>query len=253
MLRIAKIFIFPSTLALLALAPWAQQPAAAAVEPLSSPAYKCWTSGSGATYIQICISKHGNVVLLKAPTPTGAIDEGYVACLKTPAGAAASYYDAGSTQSGWAEPYKVTDAPVIYRKTTDGKLELTQSFSRDAEKRDFLITMTLYNRSGKTLYDVRLDRYFGLKDDPNVFNLSPRAVFAWDEPAFSKFVTMTELTATSYDTAVHTSGGWIKNACHQTTEPTPTAPGNWAGRISHNFGTMAAGASKTIKVLYRLQ
>jgi hypothetical protein len=240
-----------------------QSPIEPTVEPLSAAVHKCWTSGSGTTYFQACVSKHGNVVQLKSPANIenirlGAIGEGYVACASnTSGGPATTYYDAGSTEAGWAEPYKITAAPVISRKTLDGKLELVQSFASDAAEKDLTVTMTLYNRSNATLYNVRLDRYADFDTDSHpagdVFHKSPRAVFAWDKTTSLNLVSMTELTPAVYTTSVHSWTGWQKSVCNQATSPSPTSPGDGIGRISYDFGTMAKGTSKTVKLLYKVQ
>jgi hypothetical protein len=232
-------------------------------EPLSAANHKCWASGSGANYYRVCVSKHGNVVELASPAGNdyirvGGVGEGYVACAAASAsGPVTTYYDAASEESGWAEPYKVTSVPVISRKTADGKLELVQSYKTDAGERDFTITMTLYNRSNGPLYKVRLDRYADLDASntvkSDVFHKSPRAVFATDNSNPTKLAIMTELTAASFDTAVHSSSTWQKNACNQPASPSPTVPEDWVGRISYNIGTLAKGASKTVKLQYRLQ
>ena len=160
----------------------------------------------------------------------GNIAEGYAACASTTAnGSPRNYYDAGYEEAGWAEPYKVTAAPVISRKTTDGKLELVQSFASDAAERDFTITMTLYNRSAGTLYKVRLDRFADFDVDntlgSDVFHRSPRAVFAVDDVAHINLIAMTELTPAAFSTAIHSWPTWKRNVCNQSTEASPTNPG----------------------------
>jgi hypothetical protein len=257
-----SVFLIASALAT-SVAVAQEQPAGPTVDPLTAASYKCWTSGSGATYFQVCTSRHGNIVRWSSPAGVenirlGDIGEGYVACAAlVPGGAAITYYDAGSVEAGWAEPYKTTAAPVIYRKTLDNKLELVQSFARDRANRDLTIAMTLYNRSGKTLYDVRLDRYADFDVDNNVkfdiFHKSPRAVFGKDQAASRNLLSMTELTAATYTTAIHSWGSWQKSVCNQPTAGSPTEQGDWVGRISYSFGTMANGTSKTVKVLYRIQ
>jgi hypothetical protein len=232
-------------------------------EPLSAANYKCWTSGSGMNYYRVCVSKHGNVVEVASPAGNeyirvGGVFEGYVACAGTSAGGATTaYYDAASLESGWAEPYSVTTAPVISRKTADGRLELVQNYAVDAAERDFTITMTLYNRSGGALYKVRLDRYadFDLSNTvkSDIFHKSPRAVFATDQAAPTNLLIMTELTPAHITTAVHSWKNWRKDQCNQPSGASPTAPEDWVGRISYHFGTMANGASKTVKLQYRLQ
>lgn len=231
------------------------------IQPLSTTSNQCWTSGSGASYLKICITRHGNVILFIAPSGVeniarGEIGEGYVACAGTAANSAVTaYYDAASAESGWAEPYKVTTSPAkVYRKTTDGKLELVQSFSRDTAELDFTITMTLFNRSGKTLYNVRLDRYadfdvFGTVQG-DTYHRTPRSVFAQDS---GNILTMADLGSAGAATAIHSWSGWQKNVCNQPTAASPTSRGDWLGRISYSFGTMAKGASKTVTLVYSAQ
>ena len=242
----------------------AQRPTEPAAEPLSTTPNQCWTSGSGASYFKVCVSRHGNVVTLQSPSgkehiAVGNIVEGYIACAKlSTGGSVLKYYDAGVAESGWAEPYKVTSTPsAVYRKTTDGKLELVQKLTRDAAEFDFTIAMTLYNRSGNTLYGVYLDRYadFDINNTwgGDQFHRSPRGVFGWDGTA-QNLVSLTSLSTLNAATAIHGSGGgWGMDTCNKPSATSPTAAGDWIARISYNFGTMAAGTSKTVKLLYRAQ
>jgi hypothetical protein len=236
----------------------AQGQANLAVQALSLQSQQCWTSGSGVTYLKVCISKHGNVIQLVAPAgieniARGEIGEGYAACAATSAASApVVYYDAAAVETGWAEPYKVTTSPPkIHRKTKDGRLELVQTFSRDSAELDFTITMTLYNRSGKTLYNVRLDRYADLDvhdgGPGDSFLRTPRSVVVADSDSV---VTMSDLGTGTPATAVHAWGEWRRDACNQASAYSPTARADWVGRISYNFGTLANGASKTVSLVY---
>jgi hypothetical protein len=248
---------------LLALAPalaFAQQQSETA--PENTTLDRCWQAGSGASFFKVCISKHGNVVGLQSPAGqehirVGQIMEGYLVCLKlTPESPRRVYFDAGNHENGgWLEPYLTTNNPTkIYRKSPDGRLELVQEFVRDLLHRNLTINMTLINRSTETLYDVNLDRYVDLDINntwlEDVFDRGSQAVLATES---GRQVSLTELSPMPSTIAVHSGGGGFGiNVCNAPSVTTPTAAGDWIGRISFNFGTVAAGASKTVKLRYRV-
>jgi len=117
------------------------------------------------------VSKHGNVVSLRAQsgggTPEDMIDvdyvlEGYELC----ADGVLSGYDAASSEFGFKRAtIQQSNGPdttplIITRKTQDGKFRLIQRFDFDGLERDLMITSTVENGYGGPLADVLLFRYF---------------------------------------------------------------------------------------------
>ncbi|HEX3033904.1 MAG TPA: hypothetical protein VHT73_02070, partial [Thermodesulfobacteriota bacterium] len=127
------------------------------------------SSGSGANFMKICISNHGNPVQFESPKNfehirLGSIGEGYVVCSNLTS--VVHGYDAGFAESGFGpptinQPNGSNTLPLtITRDTTDGVFRLKQTFSRDSNEKDVTITMTLTNISSSNRSDVILDRYF---------------------------------------------------------------------------------------------
>ena len=196
---------FRNTLPLLVLvaigafAQQAKQAASTSPEPLSTSMATCVTSGSGPNYMKLCISRHGNLVSLQSPSGKehlrlGEITEGYTVCHYEPinAGSPTEYFDFSSSEYGWQEPYKVVQPGgantlplTIYRKSTDGKVELVPNSSRNTVELEVTLTMTVYNRSNSTLRALGILRSvdFDANNTPgnDVFLSTQKSVIAWDE------------------------------------------------------------------------
>jgi hypothetical protein len=119
-------------------------------------AYK-FTSGSGATYLQFCVSVNGNIVEFESPEGVeqinqGGVDEGYGFCDQVPE---VGYYDYAYGDSGnWGPPNKLSQTATsvkIQRTTSDGIWTLTQTISLVAGDNPYAkILMTLKNNSSVT-------------------------------------------------------------------------------------------------------
>jgi hypothetical protein len=116
-----------------------------------------FTSGSGATYLQFCVTVNGNIVEFNSPQGVeqlsqGGALEGYGICdTSTMVG----YYDYAYTDSGnWNPPTTVTHTATevkIERTTSDGAWTLTQTIVPVPGTNPYAkITMALKNNSGVT-------------------------------------------------------------------------------------------------------
>lgn len=120
-----------------------------------------FTSGSGETYLQFCVTANGNIVEFQSPAgveqlaPQGAPPfEGYGVC---DSGTAASYYDYANFDSGnWDAPVLVSQTATsvkIARTTSDGLWTLTQTITSTPGTNPYAkITMALKNNSGVTKF-----------------------------------------------------------------------------------------------------
>src|SRR5690348_4566906 len=71
------------------------------ITPRASTCFSATSTGAGATLFNECLSKDGNIVLYESPAGRShmtSLQEGYVLCA---GGDQASYYDAGTSESGW--------------------------------------------------------------------------------------------------------------------------------------------------------
>jgi hypothetical protein len=212
-----------------------------------------------------CVSEHGNVVRLTAPAVApehiriGVIREGYAICAQPGALLPAVIsHDAGNTEAGWqvgvliAQPVPNALPLTITRRTTSG-LEFVQSYSHNAAEREIVITMTVRNISGASRFNVRLDRYFDgdiagdAADDR--YNRSADAVWGEDGP-HAVMLSAINFPIIPHTVSVHTFGGFVAASCGQASIATPTAFGDHVGRLSHSLGTLANGASRTVRVQY---
>jgi hypothetical protein len=115
-----------------------------------------FTSGSGATYMNYCVTVNGNFANFESPAGVEMLDqhrawEGYGVCdLETNVG----YWDYGYASSGnWKAPVKLTENATevkIERSTSDGMYLLTQTISKvTGASPEARVVMALKNTSGQ--------------------------------------------------------------------------------------------------------
>jgi hypothetical protein len=231
---------------------------------------KLFTFGSGLDLFKFCLTDHGNILQLQSPANYRQIttQEGYVAC----GTGAANAYDAGTAEGGWdvattiTQPGGANTLPVtITRNSTDGKFQLKQTFDWNSAQKEITVTMVLKNLSAASITNVKLARYFdgdlssGLNSsDPNddLYNNDFDSVLGRDSGAGAGHhgLLLTSLAfAQSHTTAVEAAADFAntRSTCIPVAASVPTAAGDFTGRVTVNLGTLSAGASKTIKVLYR--
>ena len=234
-------------------------------ESTTCPPAQTFTFGSGASKFAFCITDHGNIRSLESPATFNHLThtEGYVVC----GTGIADAYDAAANESGWSNP-SATDQPngphtfplAITRNSTDGKLQLKQSFDWDTEKKEITVTMVLKNISGAAIKNVKLARYIDGDMDGtpsgDLYNAGTDSV--WGRQSGSSGVRHgVMLTALSFATAhtpeVETYLNWSNNrgSCTPVAEAVPTAPGDYVARMTFSLGTISAGQSKTVKMLYK--
>ena len=244
--------------------------------PDSATPHRTFTSGSGNTGFRYAVSLHGNVVHLESPIFADSSGnplykhlhggEGYAVSMNT-TGGRITYWDAGLSEatgcSGNSRSWSPTvvesavnaNGTTLKRSTCDGAWQLTQTFTRNITNHELTITMTLRNTSGGQNYtDVELARYFDGDVDSTTggdrYNRTFDSVHA-QESTFDNLM-LTALTFnTSHATAVHTCGSWNRAVTTQASAATPTAAGDFVGRITYHLGTINNNTQKVVKVLYK--
>ncbi|HEX8651170.1 MAG TPA: hypothetical protein VF708_10040 [Pyrinomonadaceae bacterium] len=228
-----------------------------AFAPETQTCQSTYAVGAGATKFAFCVTQNGNVLNLESPaTYITNYREGYVVC----GTGAANAYDSADAGAGWGsstitQPNGANTFPLtITRNSLDGKFQLKQVFSRDAAEFDITITMTLTNISTGSISNIKLARYFDgdidNDDSDDIYDRSAES--SWGRETHA--VSLTALTpAIAHSTAVETYGNWLntRSACTPTSATVPTAVGDYTGRVTYTIGTLNAGASKTVKFLYR--
>jgi hypothetical protein len=233
------------------------------------------TSGKGANFITIGISPNGNLQMFETPARfVHTFDrEGYVVCS---ASGVHGYDLSGGNRAGFGSPVIAqpngphTFPLTITRSSEDGAVQLTQEFAWTPQTQEVRIVMQLTNTSDTALSHVRISRYFngvidahynaeGIFDDIplNRFARNADSVWGWHEgDGKTRGLMLTALSLTlPHSTHVEDLQDWWMEGggfCRPYYDyPTPTDPGMWVGRVTHNVGTIEAGSTKTVKVLYR--
>jgi hypothetical protein len=137
------------------------------ITALAAP--QCFTSGSGVTFLKVCITERGNISHFEAPAGKVHLQvrEGYVLCSSFFQTKGVHGFDAGSAELGWTTPtVSQPGGPgtlplIITRDSFDGLVQLKQTFNIVPGDREISVKMDVKNRSAvATLPKVILDRYF---------------------------------------------------------------------------------------------
>lgn len=227
--------------------------------------FTCHQAGTGPHWLKACISRAGNMLHFEFPAGEDQLfHEGYAVCYNFPNQPNKVAYDSGFGSGGWGpatinQPGGVNTFPLtITRTTTDGALRLQQKFTwESADKHGILIEMKLTNTSGQTLNFQALSRYFNANFHPHppfldIFDRTDLSVNARDGHLNGEGMELSRLTDNG-STAIHSFANWQMNACVQSSVPSPTAGGDWVGRVTVPGYSMSAGRTETIKVVYRRQ
>lgn len=144
------------------------------VSVFAAAAPQCFTAGSpagsandpqGLTFFKVCITDRGNVSHLESPAGKIHIEgrEGYLVCMDqtVPIG-----FDAGIAQNGWfsttvSQPSGPGKLPLIVtRISSDGRVELTQTFTLVPSDNAVQIKMAVRNLLVVPLQIIDVYRYF---------------------------------------------------------------------------------------------
>lgn len=240
-----------------------------APENFACGAGKTFTFGAGLDLFKFCLSDHGNILQLQSPANFRHITtkEGYVVC-----GGGTNAYDAGIAEGGWeaataiSQPGGANTLPVtITRASVDGKFQLKQTFDWNPAQKEITVTMVLKNISGASIANVRMARYFdgdlssnlsSIDPTDDIYNGSDDSVLGKDNGVGAGHygIMLTNLGfAQLHAPAVEKFDDFVttRSTCTPTEADVPTAPGDYTGRMTFPLGTIAAGTTKTVKVLYR--
>src|SRR5215211_618669 len=125
-----------------------------------------FVSGTGADFLGVKVSNHGNLLSFESPAGqeavfTGEGREGYALCSGP---STVNGHDTGGVEEGFGTPKFKQPNPgkfplTITRKTTDGQLQLKQVWSKpDAIEKDVTLTITVKNISSGSSFVVVLSR-----------------------------------------------------------------------------------------------
>jgi hypothetical protein len=230
----------------------------------------CFTSGSGTTFMKICITDRGTLSLFESPQGFVHISgrEGYALCNASGNSGFVEGFDVGSAQSGFGPPTVSqpngagTFPLIITRRTTNGLFELRQTFTRDTVEKDVTIEMTVKNLAFATIQGVKIVRNFdgdiGNDAGNDIYDLVDDSVWGKDNASLSDNHThglmLTTLSFSNSHSAFFQPFSEFddaKSCDNRSSRAGPAGPGDFFGRIRFDLGDIAAGQSKTRKVLYR--
>jgi len=228
-----------------------------------------FTSGSGADFLGVKVSDHGNLLSFESPAGQEAATpeaEGYALCSST--GSITKRHDTGAVESGFGPPKFNQPNPgkfplTVTRNTTDGHFQLNHFFNKTAAtEKDVTVTMTVKNISNFSLFDIVLSRSGDFDVGPSSSDQGARtgdSAWLWDEPFTDNppgGLMLKALTfGTSHSASIETRSDWATIGTRQSCTPfftaTPTARGDFAMRVVYNLpGTLSPGQSKTVKFEY---
>jgi hypothetical protein len=237
---------------------------------------------------RVVVSTHGNVIEFNSPNTAGAdyehigvgaVYEGYSVCYTPIGGTRITAYDNASQESGWGAATTLTGPVRVNRSTSDGRLQLNQTFTFNGQGKSLTIKMVLKNTSGARLDDIRLRRLVDFDVDSGGDNQwafyqnwhsstvrdSVSAWNGWYEAALADYKEghgmtlrhltppMASLTPRYYGPGSHYTT--INNfsdmtSCFPPPSNAPPSYGDLTESLVHVIGSLNAGASKTITIQY---
>jgi len=232
-----------------------------------------FASGSGGNYLGVMVSNHGNLMSFESPQGQEQVfsgQEGYAVCSNF--SSTVHGHDTGSVEGGFGAPAfsqpTAGEFPLtVTRKTTDGKFQLKQVWSKpDATEKDVTVTMTLKNLSSATIHNVFLSRSGDFDAGATSQNQGARTLdsaWQWNDQSTesaSRPPTGVMLTAATFwavqDTFVEPRSDWV-GGTHENcfarvpALTTPTSVQDLAMRAHYALFSLSAGQSKTVRFEYR--
>ncbi len=127
---------------------------------------QCFSSGSGSTFVKVCITDNGNVPYFESPAGVVQLNgrEGYALCTDVNNQSTVNGFDVNYAAGGWgastvSQPNGIGTFPLIVtRQTLDGLYELKQTFTSNWSERGISIKMDVKNMSGSVIPYLRVTR-----------------------------------------------------------------------------------------------
>ena len=172
-----------------------------------------FVSGTGADFLGVKVSNHGNLLSFESPAGQEAVftgREGYALCSGP---STVNGHDTGGVEEGFGPPKFKQPNPgkfplTITRKTTDGQLQLKQVWSKpDATEKDVTLTITVKNISSGSSFVVVLSRSGDFDVGTSSTDQGARtsdSAWLWDDPSSATAETFRGGTML---TGLTTSGG----------------------------------------------
>lgn len=240
----------------------------------STTPFYTWSSTSYGG-IAVTITTHGNLLAFTSPNKagaqyehinSGALSEGYVLCYTNPyTGVYVNAYDIGYAELGFGPATTTTSPVTVTRKTSDGLLELKQTYSFSSSGKYLTIYMYIKNLTAdqhitgivlrrQVDYDVDTGGTQGWAAYLNTHaKTSKDGAFAWNDPSRAPAgreahgMMLWNYNSSSGITAqAKVSGGILDTSCTCTTAvATPvTVPIDYGETIQFTFPSLTHGSTK---------
>jgi hypothetical protein len=235
---------------------------------------RCFSSGSGWTFLKICITDNGNISWFESPAGKIHLQnrEGYSVCsnLNGANPATVHGFDANIAANGWgtavvSQPNGAGTLPLlITRQSLDGYVQLKQTFTINSSQRGVDVRIDIKNISGLVLPSVVMTRYFDGDIDGNAQN---QAFFtAWGGSMWLQDsghvwgLMLTGATSTNVNFLWNVSkyanwdpfGAGAQNArgCNFDSVPFGST-GDFVGGLHMAVGDLNPGQTRSLTLLYR--
>jgi hypothetical protein len=219
-----------------------------------------FSGGAGNFAFKYCVTKNGNIARMETPLTfqhlsTSNPSEGYGICdLDTKT----AYYDyaGGGATSNWDPPLFLSLPPapvVIERRTSDGRWQLTQTFTASGADSSFQVKMELLNRDPSKTKKANLVRFANVNIDgsaSNIFQITPFSVVAGSTLAGSPGIQLKD-AGKADNTPLGLSKPNGPNPCNPTANSkAPFISSDGAEELLY-VRTVPNNGTKTATVLYR--
>jgi hypothetical protein len=234
----------------------------------------CFSSGSGWTFLKVCITDNGNISWFESPAGKVHLQnrEGYAVCsnLNGANPATVHGFDANIAANGWgtavvSQPNGAGTLPLlITRQSLDGYVQFKQTFTINSSQRGVDVRTDIKNISGVVLPSVVMTRYFDGDIDGNAQN---QAFFtAWGGSMWLQDtghvwgLMLTGATSTNVNFLWNVSkyanwdpfGAGSQNARGCNFDSVPFAStGDFVGGLHMALGDLNPGQTTSLTLLYR--
>ncbi len=231
---------------------------------------RCFSSGSGATFLKICITDNGNISWFESPAGKVHLQsrEGYAVCSSTNGSGVVHGFDANVAASGWgvstvSEPNGAGTFPLIVtRHSLDGVIQFKQTFTLNVGERGIDAKMDVTNTSASSLQYVWISRYFDGDIDgvsTNAYDRTSDSVWGKDPADLTRGLMLTAAPSATNSTfpSLSSYSAWNPNApgsqyargCSSSNYSAST--GDYVGVVLTYLPGLAPGQTKSLTLRYR--
>jgi hypothetical protein len=232
---------------------------------------RCFSSGTGATFLKICITNNGNISWFESPAGWVHLQyrEGYAVCSSGNGSGVVHGFDANVAAGGWlvstvSQPNGIGTLPlIITRQSLDGVIQLKQTFTINAGERGLDLKLDIKNISATPLVYVWVNRYFDADVDNNSKNEWERtgdSVWGKNPADLARGLMLTAAPSSTLSTftSVTDYKMWDPNNTSGQQYARGCSYGNWGPFLGDAVGNvvtylpgLVAGQTKSVTLRYR--